>query len=77
MPDAVLVGNSAASWYAHHRSSFDHDHVLARQLAEPRPAHTRTTRELSRSKRLDPRWQDWEAVVATCAAVADAMVASP
>jgi len=29
VPDAVLVGGSAAAWYAGHRASFDHDHVLA------------------------------------------------
>lgn len=29
VPDAVLVGGSAAALYAHHRLSFDHDHVLA------------------------------------------------
>lgn len=29
VPDAVLVGGSAAVLYAHHRSSYDHDHVLA------------------------------------------------
>lgn len=29
VPDAVLVGGSAAAWYAGHRLSFDHDHVLA------------------------------------------------
>lgn len=28
MPDAVLVGDSAAALYAGHRDSFDHDHVL-------------------------------------------------
>ena len=28
IPDAVLVGDSAAALYAHHRLSFDHDHVL-------------------------------------------------
>ncbi len=28
VPDAVLVGGSAAAWYAGHRLSFDHDHVL-------------------------------------------------
>jgi hypothetical protein len=50
---------------------------VARQLAEPRPADTRTTRELHRYERLDPRWHDWNAVVATCAAVADRMVATP
>lgn len=29
VPDAVLVGGSAAAMYAGHRLSFDHDHVLA------------------------------------------------
>lgn len=29
VPDAVLVGGSAAAYYAHHRASYDHDHVLA------------------------------------------------
>lgn len=28
VPDAVLVGGSAAAMYAGHRDSFDHDHVL-------------------------------------------------
>ncbi len=30
VPDAVLVGGSAAALHAGHRDSFDHDHVLAR-----------------------------------------------
>lgn len=29
VPDAVLVGGSAAALYAGHRDSFDHDHVVA------------------------------------------------
>ena len=29
VPDAVLVGGTAAALYAGHRASFDHDHVLA------------------------------------------------
>ena len=33
VPGAVLVGGSAAALYAHHRRSFDHDHVVA-DLAE-------------------------------------------
>ncbi len=28
VPDAVLVGGSAAAWYAGHRASFDHGHVM-------------------------------------------------
>ena len=50
---------------------------VARQLAEPRPADARTTRELARYKRLDPRWHDWKAVVAVCTAVAESMVVGP
>lgn len=33
VPGAVLVGGSAAALYAHHRHSFDHDHVVV-DLAE-------------------------------------------
>jgi hypothetical protein len=33
VPGAVLVGGSAAALYAHHRQSFNHDHVVA-DLAE-------------------------------------------
>ena len=33
VPDAVLVGGSAAAYYAGHRESFDHDHVIT-DLAE-------------------------------------------
>jgi len=29
VPDAVLVGGSAAALWASHRSSYDHGHVLA------------------------------------------------
>ena len=47
---------------------------VARQLAEPRPADQRTTRELKRYKRLDARWHDWRDVVAVCTAVAQAML---
>jgi hypothetical protein len=50
---------------------------VARQLADPRPRDRRTTRELARYKRLDPRWHDWSAVVAMCREVAVAMVVSP
>jgi hypothetical protein len=37
VPDAVLVGGTAAALHAHHRVSFDHDHVLpdlARRYAD-------------------------------------------
>lgn len=64
------------AYYADQRVSGDGvASQVARQLAEPRPADARTTRELPRYKRLDPRWHDWKAVLAVCAAVAEAMVA--
>ena len=37
VPDAVLVGGSAAALHAGHRDSFDHDHVLGRSGATVRP----------------------------------------
>jgi hypothetical protein len=47
---------------------------LLRQLADPRPKDVRTTRQLHRYKRLDPRWHDWDHVVVSCRALADAML---
>ena len=29
VPDAVLVGETAAAWHARHRESHDHDHALS------------------------------------------------
>lgn len=39
---------------------------LVRQLADPQPADTATTKDLSRYKGLDPRWHRWSDVVAMC-----------
>lgn len=47
---------------------------VTRQLADPRPKDRRTTRELHRYKRLDPRWQDWSVVAAHCRELADHML---
>ena len=47
---------------------------LVRQLSDPRPADSRTTRELHRYKNLDPRWHDWSAVVRECQSLATGMV---
>jgi hypothetical protein len=47
---------------------------VARQLGNPRPAATRTVGQLPRYKALDPRWHDWQRVVATCREVAGLMV---
>ncbi|MGH3277410.1 MAG: hypothetical protein ACRDNZ_24175 [Streptosporangiaceae bacterium] len=43
---------------------------LARQLADPRPADTRTIGQLSRYKDLDARWTDWANVADVCRSVA-------
>jgi hypothetical protein len=47
---------------------------VVRQLADPRPRDSATTRELRSYKALDPRWHDWAAVTAQLADVARAMV---
>lgn len=48
---------------------------LARQLAEPRPKDSRTTRELSRYRQLGRRWHDWGAVAVVCQELASEMLA--
>ncbi len=47
---------------------------LARQLADPRPADTRTIKQLGQYKQLDPRWTDWKNVTGVCRSVAVEMV---
>jgi hypothetical protein len=47
---------------------------LARQLADPRPADYRTTRQLREYKDLDARWTDWKNVSDVCRSLAVAMV---
>jgi hypothetical protein len=47
---------------------------LARQLAEPRPADSRTIRQLGQYKGLDARWTDWKNVTDVCRSVAVKMV---
>lgn len=46
---------------------------LARQLADPRPADTRTIGQLDRYKGLAPRWTDWASVTGVCRALAAEM----
>lgn len=43
---------------------------LARQLADPRPADTRTIKQLGHYKQLDPRWTNWKNVTGVCQSVA-------
>ena len=47
---------------------------LARQLADPRPADTRTILQLGQYKGLDARWTDWGNVTEVCRSVAVEMV---
>jgi hypothetical protein len=47
---------------------------LARQLADPRPADSRTISQLGRYKELDTRWTDWKNVTDVCRSVAVEMV---
>ena len=47
---------------------------LARQLADPRPADSRTTKQLGQYKGLDARWTDWKNVIEVCRSVAVEMV---
>lgn len=81
---AERVGPTAAAhtlrriddYYADQRG--DGDGVASqvyRQLSDPRPKDTATTRQLTTYKNLAPRWQEWKAVVEMCRAVADAMIA--
>lgn len=43
---------------------------LVRQLADPRPRDTRTTKHLDSYRQLDERWHEWSAVVEACADLA-------
>jgi hypothetical protein len=47
---------------------------LARQLADPRPADSRTIRQLDQYKDLDTRWANWGNVTEVCRSVAVEMV---
>jgi hypothetical protein len=43
---------------------------LARQLADPRPADSRTIGQLGQYKGLDARWTDWRNVTEVCRSIA-------
>ena len=58
LPDAVLVGGTASAIHARHRFSND---ALPYDLKEA---------ELDEYRNLQPRWQDWQTVKATCAQLA-------
>ncbi len=81
MTDRYGIGRAATAlahidaYYADQRGTGDGVGAqLARQLADPRPKDTSTTRELHHYKNLASRWHDWRAVVEVCRALAVAMV---
>lgn len=47
---------------------------LLRQLGEPRPQDSQTTKQLNHYRNLTPRWASWSAVVEQCQKTADAML---
>jgi hypothetical protein len=47
---------------------------LARQLADPRPKDSSTTRQLSAYRNLAPRWTDWGEVQSVCRGLAADML---
>lgn len=47
---------------------------VVRQLSNPSPKDSRTTRQLSAYKGLAARWHDWESTVAVCRSLAAAIV---
>lgn len=48
--------------------------VVVQRLSEPDPRDVRVTRQLASYKGLVERWDDWQAVVGDCHALADAVV---
>lgn len=48
--------------------------ALAARLAEPSPRDVRVTAQLASYRGLDPRWHDWESVVAACQELADQLL---
>lgn len=69
---AAGVLRSIDDYYADQRGSESQGVAtqLARQLADPKPADTRTIKQLGQYKQLDPRWTDWKNVTDVCRSVA-------
>ena len=75
LPHAASVLRRMDDFYADQHG--DGDGVasqVVRQLADPRPADTSTTRELHRYKSLDPRWHRWADVARASRALAGAIL---
>jgi hypothetical protein len=68
VPEAVLVGGTAAALFTRHRVSFDADHVLSdlrERFDDPLPFDLEKT-NLSIYKHLVPQWRNWTAVKIAC-----------
>jgi hypothetical protein len=76
IPHAAEVLRRIDDYYANQRGAEAQGVAtqLARQLADPRPADSRTIKQLGRYKQLDPRWTDWKNVTDVCRSVAVEMV---
>lgn len=76
VPHAAGVLSHIDSYYSDQRSPEAEGVAtqLARQLADPRPADSRTIKQLDQYKGLDARWTDWKNVTDVCRSVAVKMV---
>lgn len=73
--DAADILNGMDDYYAdQNRDGAAVRSQVVRQLAEPRPKDSRTTKQLGSYKGLVSRWQSWDATVETCRSVAEHMV---
>jgi hypothetical protein len=76
IPHAAEVLGHIDAYYSDQRGA-DSEGVatqLARQLADPRPADSRTIGQLRMYKGLDARWTEWKNVTDVCRSVAVKMV---
>lgn len=76
LPHAADVLRTLDDYYADQRpaAAAGVSTQLARQLADPRPADSRTIGELPAYKDLASRWADWSSVTDVCRALAVEMV---
>lgn len=76
VPHAAMVLGHIDDYYSDQRDPGSEGVAtqLARQLADPRPADSRTINQLHHYKGLDARWADWKNVTGVCRSVAVEMV---
>jgi hypothetical protein len=64
---AKTLGDIDHYYADQHQGGLGISSQIVRQLADPRPKDSKTTRHLDQYKRLDRRWRDWGEVRAVCA----------